>query len=82
MQVVGTPVHAETMRWSARCDNAAEPFDTIEVDELVARGGWSFRIPENCPAQWLELSGRSGDVAQQADVTISGFSLSRTGAND
>jgi len=47
----------------------------------VASRGWTFQVPEDCPAQWLELSGRSGDIAQQSDVTITGLTLTRTGAN-
>jgi hypothetical protein len=80
MQLAGSPVHPETLRWSVRCDKTTEPLDSIGIDELAARGGWNFQVPANCPAQWLELSGRSGDVSQQAEATITGFSLSRAGA--
>lgn len=81
MQLVGSPVHLETLRWTVRCDKAAEPIDSIGIDELEARGGWNFQIPQDCPAQWLELSGRSGDVSQQAEAIITGFKLSRAGSN-
>ena len=47
---------------------AAKPFTSAGLDE-VSRG-WSFTVPSGCAAQWLELSGIAGDVAQQADVTI------------
>jgi hypothetical protein len=76
MQVVGSPVHPETLRWSIRCDKAQEPVASVGVDE-AARHGWTFQVPANCPAQWIELSGRSGDVAQQSEVTITGLSLTR-----
>ena len=50
-----------------------EPIAIIGIDQ-AARRGWTFQVPANCPAQWLELSGRSGDIAQQAEATITGFS--------
>ena len=49
--------------------------------DQVARGAWTFQVPANCPAQWLELSGRSGDIAQQAEVTIANFSVTGAGAH-
>lgn len=70
-------VHPELLGWSLRCDKASAPVAAASLDG--AARGWTFTIPANCPAQWLELSGRSGDVAQQADVTISGLSLTREG---
>jgi len=73
-------VHAELLSWSVRCDKTSTPIATIALD-AAARGS-TFRIPANCPAQWLELSGRSGDVAQQADLTIGRLSLTREAAGD
>ena len=69
-------MHAEALRWSVRCDKSTEPFASAGVNE-AARHGWTFQVPANCPAQWLELSGRSGDVAQQSEVTITGFAMTR-----
>ena len=80
MQVVGAAVHPETLRWSIRCDKAQEPVASIGVDE-AGRRGWIFQVPANCPAQWLELSGRSGDVAQQSEVTIAGLGLTRVASH-
>lgn len=80
MQLVGAPLHAEAVRWSIRCAKSGEPVALIGVDEAASRG-WTFAIPPGCPAQWLELSGRSGDIAQQADVTISSLSVSRVDGN-
>lgn len=74
--VYGTPVHAETLRWSIRCDKAADPIALVGVDN-ASRRGWTFQVPGNCAAQWLELSGTSGDIAQQSEVTISGLRLTR-----
>lgn len=75
MQVVGAPVHAEALRWSIRCDKASEPFASVAIAEAASRG-WTFKVLASCSAQWIELSGRSGDVAQQSDVTIGGLTLS------
>ena len=76
MQLVGAPVHAETLHWSIRCAKTSEAFAAAGVDEAASRG-WTFTVPANCAAQWLELSGRSGDIAQQAEVTIAGFTVTR-----
>jgi hypothetical protein len=80
MQVVGAPVHAEALRWSVRCDGSQDPVAAVSVDQ-AAMHGMTFEIPANCPAQWLELSGRSGDIAQQSDVTITGLNVTRSGPN-
>jgi hypothetical protein len=80
-QIVGTPTHPEALRWSIRCDKAAEPVAIVTADQAAAHG-WSFVIPPNCPAQWLELAGRSGDVTQQSDVTFAPLRLIRTRQND
>jgi hypothetical protein len=80
LQLVGSPVHPEALQWAIRCDKSAEPVAIAAVDDVASRG-WTFQIPANCPAQWLELSGRSGDVAQQSDVTITGLKLDRAGAD-
>jgi len=78
MQVVGDPVHPESLRWSMRCDKEKEPFATVGIADAATRG-WTFKVPPGCSAQWIELSGRSGDVAQQSDVTIGGLALKRAG---
>jgi hypothetical protein len=70
--------HAELLGWSVRCDKSTSPISTVSLDG--AARGWTFVVPDNCPAQWLELSGRSGDVAQQADVAIGPLTLTRDGA--
>ena len=76
LHLVGSPANAGALRWSIRCDKWTEAVGAAPIDQ-VARSGWTFSIPANCPAQWLELSGRTGDVAQQSDVTIGGFALTR-----
>jgi hypothetical protein len=68
--------HPELLRWVLRCDQASQPLESVGLDEAAARG-WNFAVPANCPAQWLELTGRSGDIAQQSEVTITGLKLTR-----
>ena len=80
MQIVGQPVHPEALSWSIRCDKSQESISSIAIADAASRR-WTFQVPTNCPAQWLELSGRSGDIAQQSEVTITGFKLTRAGGN-
>jgi hypothetical protein len=80
MQLVGSPLHPETLRWSIRCDGKDQPIAIAGLDQ-VARSGWTFQVPASCPAQRLELAGRSGDIAQQSEATITGLRLVRAGPN-
>jgi hypothetical protein len=80
LQLVGTPVRPELMLWSIRCDRKSEPVSSASL-QTVARRGWMFAIPGSCPAQWLEISGRSGDIAQQAEATLARLRLQRAGAD-
>jgi hypothetical protein len=80
LQLVGDPVHPDVLRWAIRCDRSAEPVSSAPIDQ-VARRGWAFEIPANCPAQWLELAGRSGDISEQADATFTRLRLQRAGAH-
>jgi hypothetical protein len=80
MQIVGSPAHPEELGWSVRCDKPNQPNASVGIIEAAARG-WTFQIPPDCAAQWIELSGRSEDVAQQSDVTIGGLALTRVGPN-
>ena len=80
MHLAGSSAHPELLRWSVRCDKSEAPLAVIGVDQAATRA-LTFQVPANCGAQWLELSGRSQDVAQQSDVTITGLSLSSGGSN-
>lgn len=80
MQLGPAPVHPEALRWSIRCDKTSQPISSDALADVAAHS-WTFQVPANCPAQWLELSGRSGDIAQQSEVTITNFALSRVAAN-
>lgn len=80
MRIAGGPSNPELLSWSVRCNNSTEPFASIGIVQAAARG-WAFQVPASCPAQWIELTGRSGDIAQQADVAIGDLSLTRAGPN-
>ncbi len=80
MQIVGAPLHPEALRWSIRCEKANDPIAIMGIDQ-TAKNGLTLQVPANCPAQRLELSGRSGDIAQQSEATITGLTLMRAGAN-
>jgi tetratricopeptide (TPR) repeat protein len=71
-------LHPDAISWSLICDGSQQPFATITVDVAASRG-WKFQVPPDCQAQWLQLAGRSADIAQQSDVTISNLTLNRVG---
>jgi hypothetical protein len=73
MAVSGDLSRAKAMNWSVRCDGSPKPFASIGLD--AAARGWIFAVPPDCAAQWLELSGTSADISQQADVMISNLKL-------
>lgn len=72
MQVAGS--QKQMLSWSLTCEKAHEPFATVGLNALVGRP-WEFTVPTGCPAQRLDLIGTSADLPQQADLTISGLSL-------
>jgi hypothetical protein len=76
MQVLGDPSRAHSLNWSIWCDKAAEPIASVTLDAAADRG-WRFEVPKACPAQWLKLSGVSGDVPQQTDITIGSLKLEK-----
>jgi hypothetical protein len=80
MQVVDAAVQPEALSWSVRCDRSKDAFASAPIGQAASRS-LVFQIPANCPAQWLELWGRSGDIAQQSEATIAGFGLTRIGPN-
>jgi hypothetical protein len=76
MQLLGDPSRAHGLNWSIWCDKAAEPIASVTLDAAAARG-WQFEVPSGCPAQWLKLSGVSGDLPQQTDITIGSLKLEK-----
>lgn len=76
----GSSAGESGLTWSIWCDKASSALASVSVRQGADRG-LRFVVPDNCPAQWLRLSGASGDIAQQSDVTIGGLDL-RRGAGD
>ena len=78
-QLIGDRVRARSLNWSVWCDKAPTPIASTSLDG--AASGWTFRVPPGCPAQWLKLSGSSGDIAEQVDITIGALKLERMAGN-
>jgi hypothetical protein len=76
MVAAGDLGRSKALTWSIRCDRAQTPFSAVSLD-VVAKKPWTFTVPGDCPAQWLELSGISSDVAQQSEFAISRLQLVR-----
>lgn len=76
MTVSGAEAASGSLSWKLRCANGGKE---LLVVPLPMAGGTEarFNVPADCPAQWIELSGRSGDIAQSSDVTITRLSLER-----
>jgi hypothetical protein len=74
MQLIGDPERARSLNWSIWCDKAPAPIASVTLDAAAAQG-WRFNVPAACPAQWLKLSGASGDISQQVDETIGALKL-------
>jgi hypothetical protein len=74
MAVAASAADAHPLTWSLRCDGEQTPVSAIPLDFAGSRT-WSFSVAPNCPAQWLELSGVSTDVARQSEVTIRNLRL-------
>jgi hypothetical protein len=76
LKLIGDPARTHALNWSIWCDKAAEPIASVMLDVAAAKG-WRFEVPSGCAAQWLKLSGTSGDMPQQSDVTIYALKLER-----
>jgi hypothetical protein len=78
MQIAGEPARAGTLSWKLACADSKALLVSLPLSEQKKyAAGVTFEVPENCAAQSLELAGSAPEVAQQADVTISGLSLKR-----
>lgn len=75
-QRAGGGSHENELIWSAQCDKTQTELSRIDLPTAAARG-WDFQVPADCPAVWLNLSGSSSDVPQQAESTISQLKLER-----
>ncbi len=78
MQLLGDQARAHSLTWSIWCDKSEAPIASVNLD-IAADRGLSFAIPQNCPAQWLRLSGLSSDIAQQVDVMVASLKLDGAG---
>jgi hypothetical protein len=80
MAVAGDFERGKALNWSIRCASDQSPFSGISLD-VLRKQAWSFTVPPNCGAQWLELSAVAGDLAQSSDFTLSSLKLAteRTG---
>jgi hypothetical protein len=76
MQLFGDPARARSLNWSIWCDKAPAPISSVTLEAAAARG-WGFNVPAGCAAQWLKLSGASGDISQQVDETLGALKLER-----
>ena len=76
MRLFGNSAHARLLNWSIWCDKADAPIASIGLDAAGSHD-WRFTVSKACPAQWLKLSGASGELSQQVDVTLSEFKLER-----
>lgn len=76
MQLFGDPARARSLNWSIWCDKAPAPISSVTLEAAAARG-WGFIVPAGCAAQWLKLSGASGDISQQVDETLGALKLER-----
>jgi hypothetical protein len=74
MAVAGSAADAHPLTWSLRCDGLQTPISAIPLD-IAGSKSWAFSVPADCPAQWLELSGVSTDVARQSEVTVRNLRL-------
>jgi hypothetical protein len=78
MRIAGDSAHGSALHWVLTC----VPAKTAVLDFDLARaagGAVEFTVPQSCPAQSFELVGRTQDVPQQADVTISALRMERQG---
>lgn len=80
MQLRGDAARARLLNWSLWCDKADAPLSSVTIDAAASRG-WKFTVPSGCEAQWLRLSGASGDLPQQADTTLTALKLERVNGN-
>jgi len=78
MRISGEPARAGALSWTLTCaDSKAQLLSLSLGDAKKAASGVTFDVPASCAAQSLELAGSAPEVAQQADVTVSDFSLRR-----
>ena len=78
LRLAGDPARAHALTWAVWCDKAPQPLASVTLDVAAARG-WQFQVPAGCQAQWLKLSGVSGAMPQQVDISITALTLTKEG---
>lgn len=82
MRVAGDAARAQSLTWTLTCAKANAPLAALRLgDAARASAGVTFDVPAGCAAQALHLSGSAPELPQEADVTISGLSLTKVAAN-
>jgi hypothetical protein len=66
----------QSLRWRLFCATSNAEIATAALREVSVRG-LAFRVSPACKAQRIELFGTSAEMPQQADVTITGLTLTR-----
>ncbi len=77
MRISGEPARMGMLSWKLTCADSKASLVSLPLNALMKASGVTFDVPATCAAQSLELTGSAPEVAQQADVTISGLSLKR-----
>ena len=79
MRVDGNP--GGMLRWSVTCLPGKQEILTLGLGSAAsASPAGEFAVPAGCTAQRLDLAGVSGELPKQADIVISGLTL--TGGGD
>ena len=78
MRVAGNP--GGQLRWSVTCLPGKQEILALDLGSAAsASPAGAFAVPAGCSAQRLDLTGVSGELPRQADVTISGLTLAGDG---
>lgn len=74
MRVAGNP--GDLLRWSVSCLPGKQEILGLGLGAAASGSPTGeFTVPAGCTAQKLDLTGDSGELPKQADVTISGLTL-------
>jgi hypothetical protein len=68
--------------WTVTCQRDGSTLARIPITDVKlspARFSGTFAVPVNCPAQWLRLTGTSGEFSKDQRVTIKEFRIRRAG---
>jgi hypothetical protein len=80
MRLLSGSSQVQALNWSVTCAGAQNPAASVPLNVAASRG-FLFDVVADCRAQWLQLSGVSGDLPQQSDVTISDLKLVGDGSH-